>query len=70
VFQTLAIEHVDGLTQPQEGFESCCGNSCTFVKRSLWPSMVLFGKAYLPVWLLKNNLQVLLCHQKEAKLLA
>ena len=28
--------------------------------------MVLFGKAYLPVWLLTNNQQVLLCRKKSA----
>ena len=26
--------------------------------------MVLFGKAYLPLWLLTNNQQVLLCRKK------
>jgi len=67
-FQTLAIECVDGLVKPQEGFESFCGYSCTCVKRSLWPSMVMFGKAYLPLWLLKKNFQVLLCRNKGANL--
>jgi hypothetical protein len=30
----------------------------------------LFGKAYSPVWLLKNNLQVLLCRKMGADLKA
>jgi len=70
-FQTLSIECVDGLVKPQDFYESFFGYSFTCVKRSLWPSsMVMFGKAYLPVWLLKNNHQVLLCRKKGASLQA
>jgi len=45
-------------------FESVCGYSCTCVKRSLWPSMVIFLEGFLPLWLLTNIHQVLLCRKK------